>query len=305
MDASSQHSENCPAIEALSAWHDGELVDDALAQHLESCEHCQEAVAFFQRADTYLEDAGTPSPQVLARIQRRTRKAIEPPAKPSLIPVSSWAWVGMAAAVAVGLLILKGRVEQAAGLVAEAPPAPTTTVVTSAPEAPAAVIADSQPADVADDPAAPRWKSNTEPPETARQPTSTLRLEDVTLVGVQDLGPTLPAHSSIPGRATEREVSDYVHHVWLVNDPTQALGSLRALMPEEQREVLGQLMRQKQGHYRLHLGISDRNLQALVNYFGQNGLDLVSPAAPQPDPVHSDLQFSGKSVHYQLDFVKR
>ena len=90
---------------------------------------------------------------------------------------------------------------------------------------------------------------------------------------------------------------------WLVDAATSPLKALKPLMPS-QGDVLEYWINQDKPSYRLQLTISDLDLQGLVNQFGQLGYTLISPAAPQPG-LFKSLDFTGKTVIYEVDFVKK
>ncbi len=102
-----------------------------------------------------------------------------------------------------------------------------------------------------------------------------------------------------------QSLNDVIHHVWITDDPTNPLKSLRELYPQQQN-VIDNLIGQNLARYRLHVRITDSDLQNLVNKLDAMGCTLVSPDAPQPYPKDSrPLKLQDRIVQYDVDFVRK
>ena len=98
-------------------------------------------------------------------------------------------------------------------------------------------------------------------------------------------------------------LGDYVHHVWVTDDPTMPLNALKGMVKKHE-DVFEELIREDQDRYHMKFRILDKHLQELVTYLDKMGCDLLSPDAPQPGE-NKEVKFSGKLVEYDVDFVKR
>ena len=101
MKRESGTSYQCPSFDDLSAWHDSQLCDRALEEHLAQCPRCRALVRSFREIDQRLHHGGYLDEVALGRIKRGCRLRLQQP--------SPWRWVPIclrvAAAVAVAAAI--------------------------------------------------------------------------------------------------------------------------------------------------------------------------------------------------------
>lgn len=78
--ADSLESNSCPSAEDLCAWFDGELVDDTIQKHVDSCPGCKSVVKSYKRIDTTIkENLERPTQRdmgILVRIKDSSMKEI-------------------------------------------------------------------------------------------------------------------------------------------------------------------------------------------------------------------------------------
>jgi hypothetical protein len=315
---------DCPEFDELSVWHDGESDAASIDAHIANCGDCQATLDSLERIDGSLLGPA-PTAKTLARIQAGCMRELRKPA-PRPSPILSMQLVtrlaAMFALVGIALFMRDKLKELEPGVpanlgqptsaaminhMAEAPPvpppAPTAAVVAVSanlpppvPAAPIEAIAESATP-------APRLVRN---PARMSKPAVSVDYDAIKLVAA---GPEsrrgLHGQRVTIAAPTQNEVPDVVRHVWLADDVVAPLKALRDLMPQDNRAKLDELVQGEADNYSLTLSATDRNLQALVDHMASLGMVLVSPDAPQPQAAASGLLFSGKTVRYQVDFVKK
>jgi hypothetical protein len=101
----------------------------------------------------------------------------------------------------------------------------------------------------------------------------------------------------------QRNVGNFVRHVWLVDDTASPLKALK-MYAESDDELLDQLIARDSDRYLLQMMLSDKDLQSLVNRFEALEFNLLSPSEPQPSGYQT-LKFTGKNVKYELDIIRK
>jgi hypothetical protein len=314
-----EKQKDCPSLEDLNSWYDKEATRAEIGEHVENCDACQAKIESFEKIDEVLSRHLAAEESRLRRIERTCRDEVRRANMPKLLPTATI--VRIAAMIAAAFLLVQGigalKERGGEGGIAAELNGDTGEELSEIEKDMLAEIARSKAAGdpgvreitegVAENVApVPRIKSN----DVAKAPQSPAELlaegsvaaGSISLVSTNTPLPVAPPPAAI-NRQEERSVGDRVHHVWLVDDATNPLQTLKPLMPS-QGERLDFWISQNKASYRLHLTMSDRDLQGLVNKFGNSGYTLISPAAPQPGLV-KNLEFSGKTVTYQVDFVKK
>jgi hypothetical protein len=313
-----KHTQDCPSLEDLNSWYDKEDTRAELGGHVTNCEPCQSKIESFEKIDEVLSRHLAADESRLRRIEHGCRDEVRRGNMPKLLPTATI--IKIAAMVALAFMLVQGigiLKQQGGGDIAAGLSEDGGEELSDIEKDMLAEIARSKaagdpgvrdiPETVVDTPAAvPRIKSN-DAPKVPQSPAEKLAdgsvaAGSISLVSTNTPLPVAPPPASI-NRQEERSVADRVHHVWLVDDAKNPLQTLKPLMPS-QGERLDFWISQNKASYRLHLTMSDRDLQGLVNTFGNSGYTLISPAAPQPGLV-KNLEFSGKTVTYQVDFVKK
>lgn len=326
----------CPTLEDISAWHDQELIDESIELHIAKCDQCREVIDDFKHFNDTISDHIIVDDETLGRIKQNCIKSISVKHPKSAI-LSFPVWLKIAACfLIIGVIFgLRQRYDASFQLaetdqvistpkvnkpVATPKQAPGSGVFVEAQKSgnitqnPASwdnrksVLAKSVDNEMGRSPALPASQdlerdNHSDQTQAAANVVSgvsqgSLDLSDIRLVGfgVSDYDQTKQS-------ARKSGVSNYVHHVWIVDDPTSPLEALKNLIPSH-AEVLSNLINQNQDRYHLQFRIFDNNLQSLVNHFGRIGCKLVSPASPQPNE-NGLLEFSRKVVQYEVDFVKK
>lgn len=303
--------QQCPPLETLSAWHDGEIEDRGVSEHVKACAACSRAVDTWARIDQALTEQYSGNRKTLDHIIAGCMAELErKPPQIRLLPARVLIRIA-ASLVMVGVLIQLGRVaSNVANPTTRPPNGPVyaqpgpvqqeTPLLASGPDD-RDVSDRTPPPATAITPAPPRTKSNTNDDDGPVE--DGLRIAEVQLVSSgPDGGIRTPQRVDIHA-PTQHSVADHVHHVWLVDDATAPLEILKPLLPDDEA-VISHWIEQRKERYRLQLTISDSDLQGLVNRFDALGYTLVSPAAPQPGLIRK-VAFSAKVVLYEVDFVKR
>ena len=270
--------------------------DERLVEHVADCAHCGDILASFARIDQALQAEADCDPEVAARIKRNCNARLKAP----LLVLSMASWMRVAACLLAGGVLFYAKIKfnassgpsapewravdkpspevEPVGMAAAPAPAVVEPVVAAAP-LPAPKVATDDAVD---------WRGT--------------RLVDSGKVGV-GAGPpaTRPSHERIASRP-EKTVADQVRHVWVVADTALPLAELKKVMPHEAGKF-DRLMGEHRDRYLLQLMVSDRNLQELVDRFDKLEFKLLSPAAQQPGA--KGLRYSGKSIQYEVDFVRQ
>jgi hypothetical protein len=318
----------CPEWETLSAGHDGQPGTERVRLHAQECPECRRQMEILRQLDGAIASAPACDAAALARIKAGTRRKLRQP----LAFLAWWpvTWRAAASVVLVGAMFLVHQflkqqpaptmslAEQTAlGIVPGTPPA--TVPVAGQPDSPilpplAGAESETWQGTEAQPTATAKLvadKSNSSKDRLAiTRPLPSpngggVKLGDTRLVAI---GSAAPKGGRPHGQddsispPPEREVGDYVWHVWLVDDPAKALRELQSLLPNNQADFQ-RLISENRDRYLLQLMISDRNLETLVTRLNDQGMRLLSPAAPQPGATA--LRLSGKAVQYEVDFVRR
>ncbi len=327
---SDPHAE-CPAVEDLSAWFDGENQDQSLVQHLESCDACNKRIDDYRRINATISVFTEVDGSFVDRVHSGCVEDIK-------TTNSGWellafpAWLKIAAVIIlVGAVVFSQRSVNA----------PTTVAVSTA-EGPVSSVADISNVEATNSEFPNADSKTTNRPEVvnalavAARPDSAAELvraandqrellnsrvrdiqrinnrqrrpeqggldyADISLVGYSN-GHNRTSSVGVGARKASQTIGDYVHHVWVVKDPTSPLQALKKILPSDS-DVIDNLIQENQNRYHLQFRIIDSQLQSLVNHFDQIGGTLLSPTPPQPC-APGEFNFSGNIVQYEVDFVR-
>lgn len=331
MDNDNPKSQECPPIEDLSAWYDGELADAAADRHIQRCELCRSVMQTYEAIDTAIVAGIGDDPERHVRIGRRVAAGIRQ--KPAIIPF--YIKIGVAAGVVflAGLVLVLQQAGETDGLkLADVSPIDAAKAVESAPASAGGIVRRlnveggvvSAAAEAAAEPTGPRVVNNSSELDSGESiVTSAVGLAEsgvinrnaIHLTGLREFNVALKSDReendeedmqewTSDVNQQNREVESHVHHVWVVQDTTEPLRVLKMFLDKEDVQVIDKMISRRSVSYQLDLIVDDRDLQGLVNNLDNRGFMLLSPSQPQPGLIKS-LDFSGKTIHYKVDFVKK
>lgn len=279
-----QHGCECPSIELLSAWHDGEGSDE-IARHVERCAACRKAVEFYAGIDAAVSAACQPSPDLAVRISRACRNLQREPLQ--------FAWGARLLRAAAGIALIAA----AAAVIAMI----ATRDGTSGRPAQLTTLPEQTPSDDAPQTA-----------DTARRTAPVYRTVYYNrLDGPAPLARVGAETSDFPDSIAQRLMpqpqrsitilQNSVNHVWVVDDLDVARQQVLDLLPAGASAMC---VTPQARALRLHITLTDQQLQALVNRLEARGWALVTPNLPQPGQIDR-LQLTGDQVVYVADIVMR
>ena len=311
MSMTEQKSE-CPSRELLS-----ELVDlenagveldghwRTVSVHVSRCAECGKVVAGYREVDRLVVRLSEPPPILTERIIAAChtpgrRESIRP--FPWWRRTEIWPRVATAAAASAAILLAGGilmtRLSEndggAAGAVASASSTPVQIVTENdiAPEATSMMIA-----------------LNESEPSIHEEPLAVRHDDELKLnggVSTQDLR-AVSRNGANYGRsnrlARTYQLQDNIRHVWNIDKFDLSLAELHRLDASGKYQM--ELDESDPNSVRaLFLGISDKELQELVDRFSGMKWALVSPFLPQPNES-KQVEFTGKKVNYLLVGVRK
>ena len=302
----------CPSRELLSEFVDlenaGVELDGhwhAVSVHVSRCAECGKIVAGYREVNRLVVRLSEP-PSVLT--ERIIAACHTPGRRESIRPFPWWRrteiWprVATAAAASAAILLAGGilmtRLSEndggAAGAVANASSTPVQIVTENdiAPEATSMMIA-----------------LNESEPSIHDEPLAVRHGEELKLnggVSTQDLRAVSRNGGGYAknGRAVRTyQLQDNIRHVWNIDNFDLSLAELHRLDASGKYQM--ELDESDPNSVRaLFLGISDRELQELVDRFSGMKWALVSPFLPQPNES-KQVEFTGKKVNYLLVGVRK
>lgn len=322
---SASNRQECPSFETLSAWYDGEEQDIRLKAHVEHCENCQQIIADFELFDDEIArhiESIAPDKSTVQRLVKQTRYRLHPKSIRFLPFPVLWRLAACLALV-LGIFGLYQQWDRHRYELANQP-LDVATVAGQAEEdldelsafeqeliedliaefGDSAVDFDLQEVAAPQPVASSSGTSDAGLRETEINANGVLQLNDISFVGY---GPPraleVETESSISPAPRPKLLDDHVRHVWLVDDATDPLRSLQALMPAHKQDF-AELIAQQRDEYVLQFVVQDRDLQELVNHFDALNYKLISPNSPQPGNG-DELRLTGKRVQYEVDFVRK
>ena len=331
--------QECPPIEDLSAWYDGELADAAADRHIQRCESCRSVMQTYEAIDTAIVAGIGDDPERRVRIGRRVAAGIR--RKPAIIQF--YIKIGVAAGVVflAGLVLVLQQAGETDGLkladvspidAAKAAPDTPATAVESAPATAGGIVrrlnveggVASADAESTPEPTGPRVVNNSSEldsgeslitPAVGLAGSEVINRNAIHLTGLREFNVALKSRReendeedmqewTSDVNQQNREVESHVHHVWVVQDTTEPLRVLTMFLDKEDVQVIDKMISRRSVSYQLDLRVDDRDLPGLVNHLDNRGFMLLSPSQPQPGLIKR-LDFSGKTIHYKVDFVKK
>ena len=321
----------CPSSEALSSWYDRELRDCRIDEHVATCDECRRVIAAYHSLDNMLSS----NLGMGGRSEVIIRSVLDQSKRPLLLrfPVYKLSLVAGLAIIATTLVVTINKLPEngvAANTLAPDTAAAAATetdavaaTATTAPEVTAKPAGLPQVPTVGETrstfaPASPHGRVfNSNPPVLARSTGGSGRIE---LMSMENSGRTPNAgvwtenlnfksgnrkQAGITNRQFDRErnVGNFVRHVWLVDDTASPLKALK-MYAESDDELLDQLIARDSDRYLLQMMLSDKDLQSLVNRFDALEFNLLSPSEPQPSDYQT-LKFTGKNVKYEIDIIRK
>ncbi len=312
----------CPSFDELSAWYDNETSDN-FQSHIDECDQCREVLKCFESYDSLISGNIAANETQLQHISRRCLEELssKPVIESRILSIPILVKIA-ACAMLIGMVIVlnektnnfdsekivqapvadpdnvvadhqievsKEIVSNKEILVAISKGIPKSREVGKMAEA----IIDSSPSLAKESHLLPKLHK-----EIAQ---SQLELPAMQLVGFGYDAAKRTSSSKIVN-VKDNSISDYVHHVWLVEDPSLPLQSLKKILPIH-NSVLEGLISEHQDRYHLQFKIVDRNLKSLVDHFDELGFQLLRPDNPQPGSDNI-VKFDEKFVQYDVDFVK-
>ncbi len=314
---------DCPFFDDLSAWYDKEISDNFQA-HVDECDECLETLKSFESYDRLITTNVAANSIQLEQIKNNCLEELskEHTSDSPILPIPIWVKIA-ACAMLIGLIVVLN--DQTDNL--------DSNQIVHAPVAAPVGGSDGQQSEITNDAIkegdnlfhnvkdvdkpnvvkeemteviAGRKMHKAEAPDLLTKQhnnmgKSQLALPSMQLVGFGYDGAKRSGSSRILNVKNDN-VADYVHHVWLVKDPSVPLQTLKKILPN-QRGVLDELISEYQDRYHLQFNIVDRNLQILVDHFDELGFQLLRPDNPQPGSDNA-VKFADKFVKYDVDFVK-
>jgi hypothetical protein len=315
----------CPSSEELSSWYDRELRDCRIDEHVATCDECRRVIAAYHSLDNMLS-----SNLDMGRSDAIIRSVLDQSKRPFLLrfPVYKLSLVAGLAIIATTLVVtINKSPENAVAANSLTPDAVDTTATETDPVAattgPPVPEVTAKPAGLPQVPTVGETRStlapasphgrvfNSNPPVLVRSTGGSGRIE---LMSMENSGRTPNAgiwtenlnfnssnrkRAGIPNR--QRNVGNFVRHVWLVDDTASLLKALK-MYTESDDELLDQLIARDSDRYLLQMMLSDKDLQSLVNRFDALKFNLLSPSEPQPSDYQT-LKFTGKNVKYEIDII--
>ena len=304
----------CPSRELLSEFVDLESAGveldghwHAVSVHVSRCAACGKIVAGYREVNRLVVRLSEP-PSVLT--ERIISACHTPGRRESIRPFPWWRraeiWprIATAAAASAAILLAGGilmtRLSESSGgegTIAAAPSAVVQSEVT-----------------VAEDNIAPEATSmmitlNESEPSIHEEPLAVRHGEELKLnggVSTQDLRAVSRNGGGYAknGRAVRTyQLQDNIRHVWNIDNFDLSLAELHRLDASGKYQM--ELDESDPNSVRaLFLGISDRELQELVDRFSGMKWALVSPFLPQPNES-KQVEFTGKKVNYLLVGVRK
>ena len=312
MSMTEQKSE-CPSRELLSEFVDLEGTGleaeghwRAVSVHVSRCAECGKVVAGYREVNRLVVRLSEPPPILSERIISAChtpgrRESIRP--FPWWRRTEIWPRIATATAASAAILLAGGILmsrlsengETSSGVIATAPSQQPVEIVaeTVAPEATSMIIAlnESEPSIHDDEPLVVRHDDE-------------LKLNGG--VSTQDLRAVSRNGGRYNGnsRAVRTyQLQDNIRHVWNIDNFDLSLAELHRLDASGKYQM--ELDESDPNSVRaLFLGISDRELQELVDRFSGMKWALVSPFLPQPNES-KQVEFTGKKVNYLLVGVRK
>ncbi len=320
MDKKNDMKNQCPSFDDLSAWYDNETAGD-FQSHVDECGQCGEVLKCFESYDRSISGNAVASDRQLQRINRRCLEELRsnPLVKPRMLSVPIFVKIA-ACAMLIGMVVVLNKtthnlspkevvqapVVDSDNKVAADRQTKITKDVVSNKKIPVAISEEiDKPQTVGeminDSPSLVKESHSLPKQHKKIAPQSQLELPAMQLVGFGYEGARRAGSSKIENIKND-SINDYVHHVWLVDDPSLPLQSLKNILPNH-IGVLEGLINEHQDRYHLQFKIVDRNLKSLVDHFDGLGFQLLRPDNPQPG-ADNIVKFDEKFVQYDVDFVK-
>ena len=340
MEIERSNRSTCPPVEDLSAWFDDELQSDAVEQHIMECPACHKCVQDFQTVDESLASLTRVDDDRIDRIGRNCiRQISEATSTTSTLPMPSTQptpmWMKIAAGIAViGLIFFmrQSNVETnstSSGEFAFSDDIPSSSELETEQQMTFPENEHDQ------DPIKPIYtSSNSGSHAPSANNSVTIQRNSVPVrvsTTAQDLsiGPTEESSIATPyeqrgisligfglngsyqliegtpqiANSDALDVHGEVQHVWAMDDPVVPLIFLKTMLVN-QKNVFEQMIRENHDRYHLKFKVTDRNLQELVDVLDKMNCELLSPDLPQPKQS-SDFDMSGRTLQYDVDFVRR
>jgi len=326
---------DCPQFEDLSAWYDQELPDNDLNLHIKNCENCRQLIADFKSYNELICKNLATDYDIIQQIQKNCIKEITKANRDNKSIISFPIWIKVAACLLLCAIFITLRetnesilsvnssgtstisnesiLQQTPSLSLAKNPAnkQVNSATLKSPTANTATVNDSHPGNNATSSIAASLPSSIKDHHSEflakakkNRRKHSLDLANISLVGFglsQNRLNTSKRQSKM--HMTENnEINDYVHHVWVVDNPSKPLESLKTLLPNH-AAMLEKLINKDQNRYHLQFKVTDNNLINLVNHFDELGFKLLSPGAPQPGSAENNIS-SMKVIRYDVDFVK-
>lgn len=292
--------QHCPDSELLSAYCDSQVsvqeLDQELAavgRHVSGCQSCQRTLAVYRQLDSLVESACRPPQGLVDRVMSAVRAAAPAPVKsPAHRRVALWL---QAAAVVLVLAVVAVTVARQARAV------DGRDGVTVAQYGPSVGESGAAEAVAASEAAAEALAASPAPaaePHPARSRASgTVTGKDVQAVGIDRNA----GRSSAP--AQQFYLPPEVRHVWTTADLQQSRSLLNQLAKTSQSGITWVENDGEKSSLTGKVQLDDGQLQAFVDGAHGQGLQLMSPALPQPGNG-ARVKFTGQKVTYSLVLVR-
>jgi len=296
-------SEQCPTSEELSAFYDAQARGEEseaqfqrVKEHLAGCEKCRKTLDSYGMIDRLMADALAADDGLAERVKARCRAAELQ---------RRWRSIGrVAAVVAVVIGVMAGvwlsERKESGGEIAQATTGDRSdgiaTALTETSETPLTNVAKEPP--VA--PLSDEWLTWHEPTSESVQASLShngMSDKDIRTVGMQHGN-----QRKLGGQGGAAEINDAVRHIWMVDD----LAASRELFTTfAKRSGVKTAFADKDGRLIVQFrGLTDRQLQGLVEQLNARKWALVSPMLPQPKQWER-VKFTGKPVTYTVWAVEK
>lgn len=298
--------EKCPSNDELNSYYDALYTGDACEErhewiriHIQKCEACRKTIEAFETIDRLMSKAFEAEAGVAERVKAECRVAERR---------RRWKTLMRIAAAAVVLIGISGwiwsssQLESSSGMIAQGP---SETMIVA--EKPSERHPDVEPSTAVASAATAKdtplelneiWADATAEPKSAPSHGVGISGKDIRQVGIDGKGPMV-----LSTKSNSRELNDSVRHIWLVDDLTASHDLLNSFT--QRTGIKATFADTTEGRLIVRLqGMTDRQLQGLVEQLNERQWALASPMLPQPKQQER-VKFTGKPVSYTLWRVEK
>ena len=292
-------TEQCPTNEELSEYYDAQAGEEErggqfqrVREHLAGCEKCRKTLESYGMIDRLMADALAADEGLTERVKARCRAAELQ---------RRWRSIGrVAAVVAVVIGVMAGvwlseRKGSGGGEIAVVPTSEQPEVVAVVTESLGEKKPSVESLTAAEAPLSDEWLTWHEP--TAESVQASLSRNGMSGKDIRTVGMQQGNQGKLAGQGGAAEINDAVRHIWMVDDLAASRGLFTIFA---KRSGVKTVFADKDGGLIVQFrGLTDRQLQGLVEQLNARKWALVSPMLPQPKQWER-VKFTGKPVTYTV-----